>query len=224
MGNGDLVDVQNFTAPIINSGLESLLYVPPIIPMALDDWPTLSSFILTGKRALFFLDYNANQTAIPYILDEFSQLSETPFSPTNEDFPCNIERPPGITKSQTKERLYMANHNLNANLTLLGETIQVPNTVKLNVTNNVTGFGSLGLMTNTCVTDWGRPPNFLLVDFYDIDNGTVFEIAAKANNVTYTRSCCGATSANANGAVGSVIPSTLLLGVAFSFMALFGAL
>lgn len=38
---------------------------------------------------------------------------------------------------------------------------------------------------------WGRPPNFLLVDFYDAGKGSVFEVAAKANNVTYTGKCCG---------------------------------
>ena len=44
--------------------------------------------------------------------------------------------------------------------------------------------------------DWGRPPNFLLVDFYNegSTNGSVFEVAARANNVTYTRKCCGTTS------------------------------
>lgn len=38
---------------------------------------------------------------------------------------------------------------------------------------------------------WGRYPNFLLVDFYDSGNGSVFEVAARANNVTYPGGCCG---------------------------------
>ena len=38
-----------------------------------------------------------------------------------------------------------------------------------------------------------RPPNFLLVDYYNIGgfNGSVFEVAAVANNVTYDQKCCG---------------------------------
>ncbi len=39
--------------------------------------------------------------------------------------------------------------------------------------------------------DWGRPPNFLLVDYYNVDGGSVFEVAARFNNVTYNRPCCG---------------------------------
>ena len=41
---------------------------------------------------------------------------------------------------------------------------------------------------------WDRPPNFLLVDYYNHGspmNGSVFEVAARANNVTYNRGCCG---------------------------------
>lgn len=38
---------------------------------------------------------------------------------------------------------------------------------------------------------WKRYPNFLLVDFYESGNGSVFEVAAKANNVTYNWDCCG---------------------------------
>lgn len=43
---------------------------------------------------------------------------------------------------------------------------------------------------------WDRPPNFLLVDFYNYGNfnGSVFEVAAEMNNVTYDRECCGVLS------------------------------
>jgi hypothetical protein len=43
---------------------------------------------------------------------------------------------------------------------------------------------------------YNRPPNFLLVDFYNQGptNGSVFEVAARANNVTYNRRCCGSAT------------------------------
>ncbi|KAF2086122.1 PLC-like phosphodiesterase, partial [Saccharata proteae CBS 121410] len=194
VGNADYVDVGNFTTPIENSGLKPYLYEPPKIPMGLDDWPTLSEMILTAKRVVFFLDYQANQTAVPYVLDEFSQMWETPFDPTNQSFPCTVQRPPSLAEADAKDRLYLINHNLNADLSILGESILVPNTVELNVTNaNTTEYGSLGLSANQCEQMWGRPPNRLNVDYYNYGNfnGSVFAVAAKHNNVTYNGVCCG---------------------------------
>lgn len=150
MGNFDLVPVGNFTDPIINSGLSKYVYVPPKAPMALDDWPPLSHFILTGKRAVVFMDYQANQTAVPYILDEFSQLWETPFSPTDRNFPCTVQRPPNLDSTDAKKRLYMANHNLNLDVSFAGVELLVPNTAILNETNAVSGYGSLGAMARNC--------------------------------------------------------------------------
>ena len=150
IGNADFIGVGNFTAPIQKSGIARYLYVPRKIPMGLDDWPTLSQMILTQKRVVMFMDYNANQTQVPYILDQFSQMWETPFSPTNTSFPCTVQRPPGISDDQARSRLYLANHNLNTQISFAGFNLLVPNTVALNVTNNVTGFGSLGLMANQC--------------------------------------------------------------------------
>jgi len=200
IGNGDYSDVGNYTAPIENSGIITWVYEPPYIPMVLDDWPTLASMILTGKRVVIFMDYQANQTQVPYILDEFSQMWETPFDPTNQSFPCDVSRPPGLSDADAKNRLYMTNHNYNTDLTLLGTSLLVPATTLLNVTNNVTGYGSLGVGAETCYDDWGRAPNRLNVDYYNVGNGTVFEVAAKWNNVTYNRPCCGiATTSDGEG-------------------------
>ncbi|KAI9811622.1 MAG: hypothetical protein M1827_005371 [Pycnora praestabilis] len=203
LANGDYVDVGNFTASISNSGLETYAYTPPKIPMARDDWPTLSSMILSGRRAVIFMDYMANQTAVPYILDEFSQMWETPFSPTNQSFPCTEQRPPGLSEADARDRMYLTNHNLNTEISLAGASLLVPNSIELNVTNNVTGFGSLGLMANSCTEQWDYPPRFLLVDYYNTDNGTVFEVAAQQSNVTYSRACCGLVQSGAVQLLGS---------------------
>lgn len=51
-------------------------------------------------------------------------------------------------------------------------------------------------MARNCTEMWeGRPPNFLLVDYYNYGsefNGSVFEVAAEMNGVGYQRGrCCG---------------------------------
>jgi hypothetical protein len=47
--------------------------------------------------------------------------------------------------------------------------------------------------------DWDRAPNFLLVDYYNYGNvpGSVFQVAAAHNNVTYTQACCGVAASAA---------------------------
>ncbi|KAJ6014925.1 tat pathway signal sequence [Penicillium herquei] len=194
--NSDYVSPGNFSAPIENSGLIDYVYEPWKIPMSLDDWPTLSDMILRGKRAVVFMDYEADQDVYPYILDEFSQMWETPFSPINRKFPCTVQRPAGLSAAKAVDRMYMANHNLNLEVVLDGTEILIPDSAQINVTNAVSGYGSLGLMANNCLAKWDRAPNFLLVDYYNDGNfaGSVFKVAAEMNNVTYNGDCCGTTS------------------------------
>lgn len=209
LSNSDFIGVGNYSAPIVNSGLINYAYVPPQIPMNLSSWPTLSEMILMGKRAVIFMDYNANQTAVPYVLDEFSQMWETPFSPTNQSFPCTQQRPPNLSRQAAENRMYMANHNLNTEISLAGTSILVPTLALINQTNALNGTGSLGLMANNCAAAWPNSPNFLLVDYYNQGSspGSVFEVAAQQNNVTYNRACCGLVQSAAY----SLRPSSLLL-------------
>ncbi|KAI6090027.1 PLC-like phosphodiesterase [Hypoxylon rubiginosum] len=199
LGNGNY-SVPSLYAPYIEqTGITRYAYTPPYIPMTLDDWPTLSEMVLRGQRVVMFMDYMANQTAYPWLLDEFSQLWETPFDPTDQSFPCTVQRPPNLADADAKNRMYMINHNLNIELSILGTDMLVPARTELNVTNNVTGTGSLGLSANNCRSEWGRAPNFLNVDYYNFGGyaGSVFEVAAQMNNVTYDRQCCGVST---NGA------------------------
>ena len=212
IGNYDLVDPGNFTIPIVNSGLIDFVYTPPTMPMPLDSWPTLAEMIFRQTRAVVMLDYQANQTAIPWLLDEFSQMWETPFSPTDRDFPCTAQRPPNQAVATRENRMYMANHNLNLDVNIAGISMLVPFFPLLNETNAVTGYGSAGRAVKNCTTKWNRPPNFLLVDYYNIGsfNGSVFQVAADANNVTYDRSsCCG--TAGTSAALKDVVDSRFML-------------
>ncbi|KAH8730204.1 PLC-like phosphodiesterase [Phaeosphaeriaceae sp. PMI808] len=192
--NGDpLVTSVDYDAPIRSSGLINYIYQPPKTAMGINDWPTLGQMILSQKRVVTFIDYNFDTANVPYMLWQFYSVWETPFSPTDLDFPCTIGRPEGISDEQAKNMMYLANHNLNAEIAIGGMSILVPNTAQINEANAASGKGSLGLMTNQCAEKWGRPPNFLIVDFYNQGptSGSVFEVAARANSVTYNRPCCG---------------------------------
>jgi hypothetical protein len=56
------------------------------------------------------------------------------------------------------------------------------------------------MLTTVLKDDYNRAPNFLLVDYYNYGNfpGSVFEVAAEYNNVTYTGKCCGIATSGAN--------------------------
>lgn len=66
---------------------------------------------------------------------------------------------------------------------------------------------------------WGRHPTFLLVDFYDSGNGSVFEVAARANDVTYLGGCCG--KVKSVGAVPEPVDSVILVVHFLLFLGLF---
>lgn len=165
LGNGNYSTPDHYVPYIESTGILQHIYTPPVQPMSLKDWPTLASMILRGQRVVMFLDYMANQTAYPWLLDQFSQMWETPFDPTDREFPCTVQRPPDLAPEKARDRLYLMNHNLNVEVSLLGASILVPDVSSLNQTNNVSGLGSLGLAANNCRSDWGRAPSFLNVDY-----------------------------------------------------------
>ena len=218
MGNYGYFGAENFTTPVYNSGIDKYLYVPPTVPMSLSQWPTLAEMILSQNRVVMMLDYDTNMTAMPWLLDEFSFMWETPFSPTNVSFPCTQQRPPGLSPEQQNQIPYMANHNLNLELSFAGAEVLIPAYTNLTQVNAVSGDASAGQMMDDCVAMWNRPPAWLLVDYYnegtweghnENNSGSVFEVAAKMNGVTYNRPCCGPS----DGAAAGLRPS-LAIGLA----------
>ena len=161
IGNADFRPVTDFVAPLESSGLSKFAYVPPKVPMNGTDWPALKDMILFSKRVVIFMDYNADQNKVPYILDQFSQVWETPFSPTDRNFPCTVQRPPDLSDEDAGRRMYMANHNLNTEITAFGTSLLVPTTTLLNETNAVNGTGSLGAMANDCAGNSSYPLIFV---------------------------------------------------------------
>ncbi|KAF2036727.1 PLC-like phosphodiesterase [Setomelanomma holmii] len=199
-GQSTRILVSEYVAPFENAGLSKYLWTPPSSSLNITEWPSLAEMILRNERVVVMLDYGTNQTEVPWLLSEFNYQWETPFSPTDPVFPCTEQRPPNQAEGLSRNRMYMMNHNLNIQVTLLGQSILIPAYTLLDQVNAVSGNGSLGLNVKRCEQMWGRPPNWLLVDYYNFGNfnGSVFEVAAAANNVTYKRgSCCGSQSSNA---------------------------
>ena len=79
IGNSDRLSPTNFTEIAQQSKLMDVIYTPPHIPMKLNDWPTLQEMIAANSRIVVMLDYQANETSVPWLLDEFRVLTETKF-------------------------------------------------------------------------------------------------------------------------------------------------
>jgi hypothetical protein len=199
IGNADpYPDPATWIDAVEASGIKQYAYVAPKMPMSLSDWPTLAEMILLNKRVVLMVDYKADYSKWPWLLDEFGIMWETPFDPVDRSFPCVVERPPDLPENDArKHRMLLMNHNFNVEFDILGTSILTPALTLLNETNAVSGYGSLGLAAEQCTEKWGRPPNFLNVDYYDEGSspGSVFEVAAKMNGVEYTGTCCGTSSA-----------------------------
>ena len=89
-------------------------------------------------------------------MSEFTNVWETAFDVTDTTFDCNVNRTNGDPSTQ----MYLINHFLDQ--VILGQP--APDPEAANVTNGVSGTGSLGLQVQTCAAVNGRNPNFMLVD------------------------------------------------------------
>ncbi|EGO04745.1 hypothetical protein SERLA73DRAFT_173938 [Serpula lacrymans var. lacrymans S7.3] len=161
-------------------GLDTMSYAPTSAVTPATQWPTLGSLIDSGKRLLTFMDASADFTSVPYIIDEFTNIWESPYDVFTLPFDCSVNR----TKGDSSTEMYLINHFFDQ--LILGQPAPDPD--QANQTNAVNGTGSLGAQVATCVADYGRNPNFMLVDFYEYGGGSVFQVAATANNVTYNPS------------------------------------
>lgn len=85
---------------------------------------------------------------------------ETAFDVTDPTFDCEVNR----TKGDSSTQLYTINHFLDSNTDILGTTTPTPDKDALNTTNSASGTGSLGLQASQCGAQYGRSPNFMLVD------------------------------------------------------------
>ncbi|KAF8488538.1 PLC-like phosphodiesterase [Gautieria morchelliformis] len=189
--------------------LDTVSFSPSKSPLTASEWPTLGSMIDSGKRVVTFLDNQADFATVPYIIDEFTNVWETPFDVTEASFPCSVNRTQGDSTTQ----LNLINHYLDQ--VFGGIVAPSPNKNQLNVTNGVSGPGSLGQEVTTCVNAHGRPPNFLLVDFYEFGGGSVFQVAANINGVQYAPTSPIATPITGSAAASGSTTSTPLNSSAF---------
>jgi len=173
------VPVEKFAEVYNSAGLADVSFVPSAPTLTVDQWPTLGSIIDSGKTLVTFIDNGADASVAPYLIDEFTNMWETAFDVTRNDWPCDVNR----TRGDPTTKLYLINHFLDETTNVVGASTIAPAKDQLNLTNAAVGPGSLGQEIDNCMQAHGVPPNFILVDFYEYGGGAPFDVAAQLNGV-----------------------------------------
>lgn len=161
-------------------GLDKLSYVPPGPFSSSSDWPTLRQLIENNTRLISFMDSGADPERFPFILDEYTYLVETEPDPLDMELPCTVRRP--RENAPLEGKLFLNNHNLNLFVT---DKIKVPYKKLATETNALSGNMGLLSMQKKCLEQYGRFPNIVLVDFYDVPNYETLRWQAQVNGVKY---------------------------------------
>ncbi|KAL8904461.1 MAG: hypothetical protein Q9207_003259 [Kuettlingeria erythrocarpa] len=183
--NGDKINGSEFAKPFQESGIVPYAYIPPkdASTWTLNSWPTLGQMIASNTRLVAFLDYNANQAKVPYLLNEFSYFWETPYNTLDPAFAqCTLDRPAALRMSgpkadAVKQRMYIMNHFLDTKV--LG--VVIPNRRDAKKTNAWKGRGGIGEQAERCSGMYGKAPTAVLVDYFD--RGEVFRAQDALNGV-----------------------------------------
>ena len=173
--NSDNAPAATLGAAFSSAGLDKLGY-KPATTSATGNWPTLQSMIDKVTRLVAFATNFDYSTSVPYLLPEFDFMFETPFEVTAPTgFNCTRDRPgtAKLNKSPTTalsmNYLSLVNH---FQYQQLFAGILAPDVDSLNVTNspNTAAAGNFGRHVQQCNSEWGARPNFMLVDFWNVEN------------------------------------------------------
>ena len=183
--NSDDSSASDLASAYTTAGIASYAYTPTSTT-APSEWPTLQTLINDGKRLLNFVASLDDNSAAPYLMDEFTYIFENNYDNTSpSNFSCAANRPSTVTTSSALQQNLMPfmNHFLYETTSLFGTTIESPDLGNISTTNSASGgTGALGTSATECTTTYGRAPTYLLVDFFNV--GPAIETADKLNGVT----------------------------------------
>ncbi|EUC48309.1 hypothetical protein COCMIDRAFT_23861 [Bipolaris oryzae ATCC 44560] len=182
--NSDGASTSDLGTIFSSSGIDKLAYTPPSTSVLPQTWPTLDALIGNNTRLMTFVASLSEgaSTQYPYLMDEFTFIFENDFENVDpSNYSCTPNRPTGLGSPDAAAqsgRMFLQNHFLYQNQ-IFG--IQSPNETYANVTNGATGFGALGVALDECTGVYGKPANFVLVDFFNM--GPAIDNVDRANGV-----------------------------------------
>ncbi|CBQ68490.1 conserved hypothetical protein [Sporisorium reilianum SRZ2] len=193
--NADDLPASTFATAFQSTGLASKAYAPGSAALTRYAWPTLGSLIDSGKNLVVFIDNSADVSTVPYILPHFQNTWENAYDQTATPFNCSVDRI--NTGTNPTSLMYLINHYLDTSFSLFDTTVYVPNTAQLSTTNSLVSI--LSDANNCASLHAGVYPTYVLTDFYDVGNGSVFQAAARMNGVQYTAKAIGNATKTGSG-------------------------
>lgn len=184
--NSDNAGASDLAGEYQEAGIDSYAYVPST-KSASNEWPTLSGLISNGTRLMNFVASLDDNSAAPYLMDEFTYIFENSYENTAlTNFSCTADRPSSVSgetsEAASSGMMPLMNHFLYEDQAF---GIQTPDTGNLTTTNSAGNqTGSLGQSARECESAYGRRPSFLLVDFFNV--GPAIATVDQLNGVTDT--------------------------------------
>ncbi|KAK4455915.1 PLC-like phosphodiesterase [Podospora aff. communis PSN243] len=205
--NSDSAPASSFASHFETSGISTYGYVPSA-SSATQIWPSLQDMITSNNRLVSFIAGITPSPSHPYLLDEFTYVFETAFDVRRlSGFNCTLDRPSslrsaGASSAVSSGYFPLMNHFAYTEIT---SDITVPNVNDIATTNSpsTTTTGALGLHGQTCQSQWGVKPVFVLVDFYD--QGPAMDAADRLNGITPTGRRVSQSGGSSSGAVGEKV-------------------
>ena len=128
-------------------------------------WPTLRQMVDSGKRLLVLMENHGGGADYPYLHQGFDLVQDTPYTfQTAADFTCTPNR------GSPQSPLLLVNHWL-ASFTRLVSNAQ-----------QVNAYDVLKPRVEQCVTERGKVPNLIAVNWYD--HGDLFRVVDELNGVS----------------------------------------
>ncbi|EPB84961.1 hypothetical protein HMPREF1544_08239 [Mucor circinelloides 1006PhL] len=169
-------NLYNFKATQLAAAYEAS-EIMPFVYLHNTTWPTIQEMIDTNKRLVNFVDAEADTAQVPWLMDQFSHVFETPYDNVDvNSFNCNVDR---IAKDLDPHgMMYVMNHFIYGVIEMGALKIEIPFKEKAISTN---AKESISKHASNCTSVFQKKPNFVEVDFYTI--GDALSVVSDLNGV-----------------------------------------
>ncbi|KAF6820484.1 hypothetical protein CSOJ01_00740 [Colletotrichum sojae] len=221
--NSDNQPASAFGSVFESSGISKYGYKPST-SSATSSWPTLQTMIDADTRLVTFVASITADSAYPYLLPEFAYVYETAYEITSPSgFNCSIDRPSNYASSSAAVSAGMLPLMNHFQYQTLAADILIPDVSDIEITNSpsTSAAGNLGLHAQTCRSQWGVKPVFVLVDFFD--KGPAIDTADSMNGLSSGdisgRSTSNSATARSGANLAGRAPGGMETGALVAFLA-----